>query len=119
MEDYANEDVYTHGIYLEFTFEEWPLLAALNKESQQRLCTKVSDALAAVECKVQSIRATSDVLQLILKLDVNVSIDDIANIVTAAGRSIAADPNAEEPASYSIDSLSSEDVLDAVLRLRS
>ena len=117
--DSIHEDFYKHGIYLEFTFEEWPLLAALNEGLQQRLCAKVSDALAAVACKVQAIRATSDVLQLILQLDANVSMDNVANIVTAAGRSIAADPDAEEPVSYSVESLSPEDVLNAVLRLRS
>jgi len=115
-----HEDFYTHGIYLDFTFEEWPLLAALNEEAKQRLCTKVSDALAAVECKVQAIRATSDVLQLITTLDANVSIDEIANIAIAAGRTEAVDPETEkEPDSCTVESLAAEDVMEAVLRLRS
>jgi len=121
MEDELHhEEFYTHGIYLDFTFEEWPLLAALNEEAKHRLCAKVSDALAAVECKVQVIRATSEVLQLITTLDVNVSLDEVANIVTTVGRTEAVHPETEEGAdSISVDSLAAEDVLEAVLRLRS
>jgi hypothetical protein len=69
------EDCFLHEIYIEFRFDEWPLLTALDAASQQHLCAEISNALAAVECKVLAIRARSYALQLLLKLDVAVSID--------------------------------------------
>jgi hypothetical protein len=105
------EDCFLHEIYIDFRFEEWPLLATLAEELQQRLCTRISQDLAAVECKTLGIRARTYVLQLVLKLDAAVSIDDVVNIVTNAGRTVAKDPTVEEgPVSCYVD---------AVLLLRS
>ena len=114
------EDCFIHEMNFDFIFEEWPLLATLNEEAQQRLCAKISDNLASVDCKVHAIRAVPDALRLVMKLDAAVSIDEVANMVADAGKSVAIDPSAEEgPLSYSVESLSPNDVLDAVLRVHS
>lgn len=121
MEDFSMfEDCYLHEINIEFTFEEWPLLATLSEESQRHLCAAVSDSLASVDCKVHAIRAKPDMLRLVLKVDAALSIDEVANRVAVAGKTVATDPGAEEgPLSYSAESLSPGDIIDAVLRLRS
>jgi len=114
------EDCFIHEIYLGFRFEEWPLLETLKEEAQEHLSVKISQDLAAVECKTLGIRARTYALQLVLKLDVAVSIDDVINIVANAGRTFAEDPNVEEgPATCSVESISPADTLDAVLLLRS
>ena len=114
------EDCFIHEIYIDFRFEEWPLLTTLDAESQQRLCAEISNALAAVECKVLAIRARSYALQLLMKLYVAVSIDNVLNFVTDAGRTLAKDPVAEEgPLSYSAETVSPSETMDTVMRIHS
>lgn len=112
------KDSIVHKVYIDFQFEDWPLLSTLNDESQERLCSEISNSLEAVECKVQGIKARSEVLQLVLKVDIDVSIDDVVEIVAAAGKTVSPDPNAEQgPDFYSAATVSPWSVSDAVLRL--
>lgn len=113
------EDCFSHQIFIEFRFEEWPLLAALDAASQQHLCAEISNVLAKVECKVLAIRARSYALQLLLKLDVAVSIDDVLNFVIDSARPLAEEPEAEEgPLSYSAETVSPSETIDTVMRIR-
>jgi hypothetical protein len=60
-----------------------------------------------------------DVLHLVAKVDVNLSLDDVADIVEVTMRELTAgEATAQGRLSYSAESLSPSDVVDAVLRLR-
>ena len=121
MADYFEmfEDCTIQEIYIEFLFEEWPLLATLEEEARQRLYTAISTALEAAACPVQAIKAKPDGLHLVAKVDVNLSLDDVADIVEVTARTVTTDSkDAQGPLSYSAESLSPSDVIDAVLRLR-
>lgn len=120
MDEYNDrlEDTTTIEVYLEFIFEDWPLLAGLEEPVRQRLCTAVSEALNAAECPVQAIRAKADTLRIVVKLNENLSMDDMADIVENTARvCISSTETAPEPIAYSAECLSPEDVIDAVLRL--
>lgn len=112
------EDLTLHEVYIELVLEEWPQLASLEETARQELCTAISAALEAAECPVQAIKAKPDALHVVVKLNENLSIDDVANIVAYTANCLMAEGDETQgPESYSAEGLSPTDVIDAVMRL--
>jgi hypothetical protein len=78
--------------------EEWPLLATLDETSRQHLCEAICTALEATASPVQVIKAKPDALSLVVKVDEDLSVDSVADLVEVAARSITAGgENAQGP----------------------
>jgi hypothetical protein len=113
------EDVSLHEIYVEYEFDEWPQLASMEEKMQQDLCTAIIAALEAAECPVQVIKVKQEVLHLVAKVNANLSIDDVADIVGYTAECITKEGGeAHGPQSYAAGSLGPADVIEAVMRLR-
>jgi len=110
-------------LHIALHFDGWPSLKAMSEEERRALCGRIDSALQSLACPVQAIKASTDMLIVIVDMSPDVSVDDIARtIVVAAGDDAPPDQRTAARSGadidYSAEGIGPTDVVDAVVQLR-
>lgn len=114
----ALENMDEQAIFLECILEEWPALPQMSEEDKQRLYREVRQALEAIACPVQAMKAFPDRCVVIVQMSMEQSVETATNAIDAAiQRAFPEQAEDQQPNTLSIYSMSPTDVIDAVVQL--